>query len=94
MNFGQAIYYLQHGYSVTRVGWNGKGQYVYLIRGMTIQKAFRQTYGEPQTAEEDAIFTDVLALRTTNNKIQVGWLASQADMLAEDWDVVEIDPRV
>lgn len=88
MNFGQAIEALKAGELVTRKGWNGKNQYVYLIKGETIRFAFRKTYGEPETEEEAALeFTDVLAIKTTNNKIQVGWLASQTDMLSNDWEV-------
>ena len=86
MNFGQAIEALKAGKKVAREGWNGKGQYVYLISARDLQVGLRYGYGE---YEGEPVFTDTLAIRTTHNQIQVGWLASQSDMLSEDWSIVD-----
>jgi len=57
-----------------RQGWNGKGMHIYLEAG--IEKGTNKIY-EP-----------VICMYTANQTIQPGWLASQADILAEDWNVV------
>ena len=85
MNFGEALEKVKAGYAISRTGWNGKGQFVYLISARDLQVGLMSGYGE---YEGEPIFTDTLAIRTTHNQIQVGWLASQSDMLAEDWRVV------
>ena len=85
MNFGAALEKCLQGYSISRKGGNGKGQFVYLISGQDLSRGLQYGYGE---YEGEPTFTDVLAIKTAHNQIQVGWLASQSDMLAEDWYVV------
>ena len=85
MNFGEALEKVKAGYAISRTGWNGTGQFVYLISARDLQVGLKYGYGE---YEGEPVFTDVLAIRTTHNQIQVGWLASQSDMLANDWYVV------
>ncbi|CZR02347.1 DUF2829 domain-containing protein [Trichococcus collinsii] len=85
MNFVQAIVALKEGKQVARQGWNGKGQFVYLIKGAELQRGLKYGYGE---YEGEPTIVDVLAIKTTSNHIQIGWLASQSDMLAEDWEIV------
>ena len=85
MNFGEALEKVKAGYAISRTGWNGKGQFVYLISARDLQVGLEYGYGE---YEGEPVFTDTLAIRTTHNQIQVGWLASQSDMLADDWRVV------
>lgn len=85
MNFGQAIEALKEGKQVTRQGWNGKGQFVYLIKGSELQRCLRYGFGE-HVGEPTIV--DVLAIKTTSNHIQIGWLASQSDMLSNDWEIV------
>ena len=85
MNFGDALAAVKDGHVIARKGWNGKGQFVYLISGQDLSRGLHYGYGE---YEGEPTFTDVLAIKTTHNQIQVGWLASQSDMLADDWYVV------
>lgn len=86
MNFGKALEQVKLGKSIKRKGWNGKNQFVYLIKGTELQSALRYGYGE---YANEPMFTDVLAIKTTSDQIQVGWLASQSDMLSNDWEVIE-----
>ena len=86
MNFGEALEKVKSGYAISRTGWNGKGQFVYLISARDLQVGLKYGYGE---YEGEPVFTDTLAIRTTHNQIQVGWLASQSDMLSEDWSIVD-----
>ena len=85
MNFGQAIEMLKKGLKVARKGWNGKCQFVFLVKGSDLQKALKYGYGEYMG---EPTIVDALAIKTTSNQIQIGWLASQTDMLAEDWQIV------
>lgn len=85
MDFGQAIEALKEGKQVARRGWNGKGQFVYLIKGSELQRSLRYGFGE-YVGEPRIV--DVLAIKTTSNHIQIGWLASQSDMLSNDWEIV------
>lgn len=85
MNFGQALEELKTGGLVTRKGWNGKNQFVFLIRGADLQNSLKYGYGE---FVGEPTVTSALAIKTTSNQIQVGWLASQSDMLAEDWEIL------
>ncbi len=80
MNFGEAIEALKRGEVVRRAGWNGKGMHIYLedAHAMTIRAgAFK---GQTRLTEP------VLCMYTAQGKHQPGWLASQADMLADDWE--------
>ena len=85
MNFGQAIEALKQGKEVARAGWNGKGMSLYLITGTELQTALKYGYGE---YKGEPAFVDTIAMITAQNTIVVGWLASQTDMLAEDWIIV------
>lgn len=83
-NFGEAIKYLKRGFKVKRQGWNGKNQYIELASGISYQNAS----GEIVNCEHTTIGNKAIAFVGTSG-VQMGWLASQADMLAEDWMFVE-----
>jgi hypothetical protein len=86
LDFGQALRYLKAGKKVARVGWNGKGQFLYIIKGTELQSGLKYGFGESQGEPQ---FVDVLCMKSAQNTLVVGWLASQTDMLANDWQVVE-----
>lgn len=78
--FGDAIRYLKRGLKVARKGWNGKKQYIQLATGIS----YKTADGEIVNCEHDAIGNMAIAFVGTSG-VQMGWLASQADMLADDW---------
>ena len=84
MDFGQAIKEVKNGKRIQREGWNGKQQYVELANAISYVNA----QGKIVNVEHAAIGNKVLAFVGTSG-VQLGWLASQADMLAEDWKCVE-----
>ena len=84
MNFGKAIELLKEGKKVQREGWNGKNQYIELASNIS----YINPEGETINAEHNAIGNRAIAFVGTSG-VQLGWLASQADMLAEDWRIVE-----
>lgn len=83
-SFGEAIKYLKRGMKVARKGWNGKKQYIQLATGIS----YKTANGEVVNCEHDAIGNKAVAFVGTSG-VQMGWLASQADMLAEDWIFAE-----
>lgn len=93
LNFGQAIEALKNGKKVARQGWNGKGMWLALSVGTPALPADK--FWNPHNAkfaEENGGSAEVLSvitMKTADNKILMGWLASQTDMLAEDWCIVE-----
>lgn len=84
MTFGQAIEAAKNGKRISRAGWNGKSQYVELATGI----GYVGADGKTVNAEHAAIGNKAFAFVGTSG-VQMGWLASQADMLAEDWQIVE-----
>ena len=85
LSFGDAITYLKLGYKVARTGWNGKGLTLSLklpeegVNDMTLPYIYMTYSSTPasDTAPENHI------------NARVPWLASQTDMLAEDWCLVD-----
>lgn len=82
--FGEAIKYMKRGLRVARKGWNGKKQYIELASCIS----YRNAENEIVNSEHDAIGNNAIAFVGTSG-VQMGWLASQADMLAEDWVFAE-----
>lgn len=79
-SFGEAIKYLKRGLRVKRKGWNGKNQYIELAERIS----YTNQNAETINAEHKDIGNHAIAFVGTSG-VQLGWLASQADMLAEDW---------
>lgn len=84
MSFGLAIEAAKKGKKVARRGWNGKNQYVELAERISYENAAHEVIN----AKHEAIGNKALAFVGTSG-VQLGWLASQADMLADDWMIVE-----
>ena len=84
MDFSEAIKNVKSGKKISRAGWNGKKQYVELATNISYIGAD----GVAVNADHEAIGNKALAFVGTSG-VQIGWLASQADMLAEDWQVLE-----
>lgn len=86
MTFGLAIEALKKGKKVARKGWNGKGMFVYYVSPgrypakMEIAKNIASKDGKVD-------YGAYIAMKTAQGYV-VPWLASQTDMLAEDWEIV------
>nr|DAK36836.1 MAG TPA: Protein of unknown function (DUF2829) [Caudoviricetes sp.] len=96
MNFGQAIEALKNGKKVARVGWNGKGMFIYMTTGSVVHldEMKPETANHLRSFCKDKGMDEIeicphIDMKTADNKLAIGWLASQTDMLAEDWNVVE-----
>lgn len=84
MNFGDALEALKDGERVARKGWNGKGMYVFLAH----EADFVTDADISAFDQMEVEVHDMLVMKTAQDTFQPGWLASQADMLAEDWYIV------
>ena len=83
MDFGKAIEAVKAGKRVSRAGWNGKGQYIELSTCVS----YKNATGEIINVNHQALGNNAIAFVGTSG-VQLGWLASQADMLAEDWQIL------
>jgi hypothetical protein len=87
LSFGHAIEALKAGHRVARSGWNGKGMWLVLVPGSTITV----TEGRPLAAHfpvgEQVEYLPHIDMKTADGKV-VPWLASQTDVLANDWEVL------
>ena len=85
MNFGLALEAAKKGLRIARSGWNGRGMYVFLADIQELNT--RADLSEFQ--DQDVEISELLVLRTAQETLQPGWLATQSDMLADDWYIVE-----
>jgi hypothetical protein len=79
-DFADAIRAIKEGKRAKRDGWNGKNQYIEIAKEISYTNA----NGDIVNAQHDAIGNKAIAFVGTSG-VQLGWLASQSDMLAEDW---------
>lgn len=96
MSFGMAIEAMKQGMKVSRKGWNGKGMYLWLIPATAVKSEWCH---EPHLKElVDLNGGEIEALGTIRmytvnafgrRAVLTGWLASQSDVLSEDWVIVD-----
>ncbi len=96
MDFGDAIRAAKAGHKVAREGWNGKGMWVAYTPGSTFPytqakpgHAAKHRANELEGRLQDIVLLPHLDMRAADGSMVIGWLASQTDMLAEDWHILE-----
>ncbi|NBO98821.1 MAG: DUF2829 domain-containing protein [Proteobacteria bacterium] len=102
LSYGKAIEALKEGKIVARQGWNGKGMFIFQRPSDTISiasignikslpQSVKDYFSKFESEQVDTVvkFTAYLCMKAADGTIVNGWLASQTDMLAEDWYVVE-----
>lgn len=86
MDFGQALSALKGGQRVARTGWNGKGMFLYLVPGSNFTVNRPPLLGiYPEGSKID--YRDHIDMKTADDQC-VPWVASQSDLLCNDWNVV------
>ena len=90
-SFGQAVESLKRGCKVARKGWNGKGMFLWLKPYSTVKAEWchdpkLKAIIEKNGGEMEAVGT--ICMKTADNKIMSGWVASQTDVLSNDWILV------
>ncbi|MBO5816087.1 MAG: DUF2829 domain-containing protein [Bacteroidales bacterium] len=83
MTFSDVLIAIQEGKKARRKGWNGKNQYIEIASNISYINAS----GEIINVDHKEIGNKAIAFVGTSG-VQIGWLASQADMLANDWEIV------
>lgn len=87
MSFGLAIEALKKGQKVARRGWNGKGMFLYFVSADSYPvktDAAKSHFGSSSMVPYRAY----IAMKTVDNDV-VPWVASQTDMLSDDWEIVQ-----
>lgn len=85
-DFGQALDWLQKRKKVTREGWNGKGMFLYYVPANeydAVTDIAKEAFPSGKVP-----YGAYIAMKTAQNNV-VPWLASQTDILAEDWCVID-----
>ena len=86
VGFGDALRWLQEGRKVRRAGWNGKGMWLALVGvGECVVSKSVTDFANCGSIYE---IGEWIGMKTADEKF-VPWLASQTDVLANDWEVVE-----
>lgn len=104
MTFGEAIEAMKNGYTVQRKNWNGKGMHLWIKPGIVnaAYVVKEEAAGEPLRTEFGGVSANLfepmggdvctvyphICMCTADTCIVNGWLASQTDMLAQDWQIV------
>lgn len=90
MNFGLAIEAAKKGARITRRGWNGKGMWVVYRTGYPEGIPCNKNTAEALGIPEGELFRvrPYLQMKCVDGSFQM-WLASQSDILADDWEIVE-----
>lgn len=94
LTFGLAIELLKQGHRVARKGWNGKNMFLFLLPAGTVptkaihDPALREVI-ESEVGGDTFEALGSIRMFTADKKILTGWLASQTDILSEDWEIVQ-----
>lgn len=95
MTFGGALELLKMGFKVARKGWNGKGMFIYLQDGSypyfhQLKEDVQRKLVDSNCTNDSGVVTICphIDMKAADGSIVIGWLASQTDMLADDWVVV------
>lgn len=104
MNYGEALEQVKQGKLAARKGWNGKGMFIFmrpadnlpigiLLGAKSLPKGIKDYYESKHqpiiTGSEPKItFSAHLCMKAADDSVVNGWLASQTDMLADDWEIV------
>lgn len=91
MTFGMALEAMKQGKKVSRKGWNGKGMYLWLLQATEVKKEWchDDRLIEAMGDRETLPCLGTIRMFTATKEVLTGWLASQTDMLSEDWCIVE-----
>lgn len=88
MDFSQALTALKSEQKVARAGWNGKGMYLYLVPENRYAPTTPAGHAIAANHEDGLVpYGAYIAMKTAQNNV-VPWLASQTDILADDWELV------
>jgi len=94
-DIGYAVEALKAGKRVRREGWNGKGMFLFLLPAgdgiptKVIHDPALRAVIESEVGGETFDALGSVRMFTADKKVLTGWLASQSDLLAEDWEILD-----
>lgn len=90
MDFSESLDYLKEGHLLSREGWNGKNMYIALQKGYPNGIPINKNTAEALHLPEGTVcrFLPYIMMKTADDTL-VPWIASQSDILANDWGVIE-----
>ncbi|MFO1351922.1 MAG: DUF2829 domain-containing protein [Gammaproteobacteria bacterium] len=87
MNFSEALIQLKAGHRIAREGWNGRDMFIFLVPGSHFTVSRPPLLGiYPEGTPID--YHAHIDMKTAQGYI-VPWLASQADLLTDDWRIMD-----
>lgn len=93
LGFGQAVIALKEGRKVSRQRWNGKGMFLFIADILdfgTPDQIMKDIKPIVDAINETSIASGItIVMKTADDKLVFGWLASQTDIMATDWCIVE-----
>jgi len=89
LNFGLAIEALKKGHKIARKGWNGKDMWIALMPSLYLKSDKVNGRTKKHIGNNNLDCQPYIVLWTAQNKWQPGWVASQQDVLAEDWIILK-----
>jgi hypothetical protein len=87
MTFSQALHFIKLGHRVARSGWNGKGMFLFLVNGSTFTVSRPPLLGIYPEGTEVKYHAHI-DMKTAQGDV-VPWVASQSDLLSNDWALVD-----
>jgi hypothetical protein len=85
-DFSWALKQLKSGKKLARKGWNGKKMFLFITKPLL---SFSQNIEDYEVPNLPETIQKSICMKTADNKLIVGWLASQTDMLSEDWEIIK-----
>lgn len=90
LDFSDCLKCLKDGYKLRRSGWNGKGMWIAMSKGITFDSANAREGSAKLLAEEVSTIETLprIDLKMADGKLMIGWLPNHADLFSEDWEIV------
>ena len=88
MNFSDALNAVKQGYKIYRSGWNGKNQFVIKAGGYNVKEARPGSDYEKAGIVGEFYIAPHLDLKNAQGIMQPGWVPSQGDLFADDWQII------
>lgn len=92
LSFSDALDYIKAYRKVQRKNWNGKGMYIYLQEGSILSLEARNPILQQEIDSRANSTVEIcphIDMKAADGTIVIGWLASQTDLLSNDWQIVE-----
>ena len=93
MDFGYALNALREGKKVSRPGWNGKGMFLFYNPGSSVEVSAGRPLASAFPVGTKCTMLPYIMMKTASRGLEfVPWLASQTDILADDWMMIPVCP--